>query len=232
MHIMDPKQVIQTRVNRKTRLARPYTNFAEMFKQCKDAGEAVLRGDIAPEFTQLLERSSVITAVTAIEVYYRDILDYFFRYCSPDFFLPHIKQLHPEKFDITELVEIYTHQIHPFELISSAQSFQNVDRIDKVFSKFVGKSLWDSIFKLRVRQKDLPETEITWRQEDLDGLRRTFELRHELVHDPARRSFFTQSTLSDLWSAENMIFGSDFILCRVLAENKDPDLDLENTADA
>lgn len=226
---MDPKQVIQTRVNRQTRLARPYSNFAETFKQCKGAGKAILRGDIEPEFMQLLERSSVITAVTAIEVYYRDILDYIFRYCSPNFFLPHIKQLHSEKFDIAELLEIYQHQIHPLELISSAQSFQNVDRIDKVFSKFVGKSLWDSVLNLRVRQKDLPETEINWRREDLDGLRRTFELRHELVHDPARRSFFTQSTLSDLWSAESMIFGSDFILCRVLAENKDPDL--ENTAD-
>ena len=102
---MDPKQVIQTRVNRQTRLARPYSNFAETFKQCKGAGKAILRGDIEPEFMQLLERSSVITAVTAIEVYYRDILDYIFRYCSPNFFLPHIKQLHSEKFDIAELLE-------------------------------------------------------------------------------------------------------------------------------
>ena len=219
---MDPKQVIQARANRKTRLARPFSNFAETFQQCKAAGEAILQGAIAPELTPLLERSAVISAVTAIEVYYRDILDYSFRYCSPDFFLPHLKQLHPEKFDITELLEMYRHQIHPLELVSSSQSFQNIDRIDRVFSKFMGKSLWDTIFKLKVRIKDSHETEVTWQREDLDGLRRTFELRHELVHDPARRSFFTQSTLSDLWSAESMVFGSDVILSGILVEKRDP----------
>lgn len=221
---MDPKQVIQARANRKTRLARPFSNFAETFQQCKGAGEAILQGAIAAEFTPLLERAAVISAVTAIEVYYRDILDYIFRYCSPDFFLPHLKQLHPEKLDISELLEVYRHQIHPLELVSSSQSFQNIDRIDRVFSKFIGKSLWDTILNLQVRFKDAPETETSWQREDLDGLRRTFELRHELVHDPARRSFFTQSTLSDLWSAESMVFGSDVIFSGVLVKNKDPTL--------
>ena len=134
MHI---KQVLQARANRRTRFERPFSNFFEIFQQCIDAGELILTGSVDPKVSTLIERSVVISTVTAMEVYYRDILDFIFRYCAPTFFEPHLKQLFPEKFDIADLLEVYHHQVHPLELVSAAQSFQNADRIDKVFSKFL-----------------------------------------------------------------------------------------------
>jgi len=93
---MNYKQILKARENRKTRLARPYNNFFEMFSQCTYAGEAIIEGIIAPEFTLLLKRSVVISTVTGIEFYYRDMFDFVFRYCSPSFFEPKLKLLHSE----------------------------------------------------------------------------------------------------------------------------------------
>ena len=159
---MDYQQVLQARVNRKTRSARPFANFFESFDQCTKAGEAILNDGIAPEFRNLLERSVVITAVTAIEVYYRDMLDYLFRYCAPSFFEPKLKLLHPEKYDIQDMMNVYVHKIHPLEVVSSAQSFQNVERIDKVFSMFMDKGLWTSVLSQKVRFKKDVDKIVSW----------------------------------------------------------------------
>ncbi|ABD68924.1 hypothetical protein Rfer_1188 [Rhodoferax ferrireducens T118] len=222
---MDIKQVLQARANRRTRVERPFANFFEMVQQCVAAGHLILSGSLDPKITTLIERSAVISTVTAIEVYYRDILDFIFRYCTTTFFEPHLKQLFPEKFDISDLLEVYRHQVHPLELVAAAQSFQNADRIDKVFSKFLSKGgLWESVLQLQVRVKGDPATESSFTRDELVALRRVFDLRHELVHDPARRSFFTEQTVEDLWAATHMIFGSDIVLTQVIQANRDPAL--------
>ena len=221
---MDYQQVLQARANRNTRLARPFANFFASFDQCTKAGEAILNDSIAPEFRSLLERSIVITAVTAIEVYYRDMLDYLFRYCAPSFFEPKLKLLHSEKFDIQDMMNVYEHNIHPLEIVSSAQSFQNVERIDKVFSMFMDKGLWKSVLCQQVRRKDDVSNVVSWCAEDLAGMKKIFMLRHELVHDPAHRAFMTDEVHTGLGQAAHMVFGTDIILGRVLVDNKDPAL--------
>lgn len=111
---MDIKQLLQARANRKTRLGRPFTNFYESIHQSIAAGELIVNGSLDPKIISLVERSAVISAVTAIEVYYRDLLDFIFHYCNPSFFEPHLKQLFPEKLDITELLDAFRHNIHLF----------------------------------------------------------------------------------------------------------------------
>jgi hypothetical protein len=219
---MNYKQIFQARENRKTRLARPFKNFFEMFDQCTKAGESILKDGATYEFTHLLERSVVISTVTAIEVYYRDMFDYIFRYCSPAFFEPKLKLLHSEKYDIQDLLSVYQNKIHPLELVTAAQSFQNVDRIEKVFSKFLDKGLWASVMSLQVRPTDNPDNVAKWNNDDFSGLKAIFELRHELVHDPARRLFLTEDVVVKLWQSAHMVFGSDFVLCEMLKENMDP----------
>ena len=208
-------------------MARPFENFFEVFNQCEDAGDAILGGVILTQFVPLLERSAVISAVTAIEVYYRDMLDFLFRYCAPAFFEPQLKHLLPDKYDIADLLTCYRHQIHPLELVSSAQSFQNVDRIDKVFSKFMEKGLWASLYALQARVKDAPEQVWTWSPDDVAGLRSIFELRHELVHNPARKSFFDRAVLERLRISAHVVYGSDIVLSNLFEKNKDPELTKE-----
>lgn len=219
---MDIKQILQARTNRKTRVARPFATFFENFEQCTVAAELILSGSLDTRIVSLVERSAVISSVTAIEVYYRDILDFIFRYCSPGFFEPHLRHLYPEKLDIADMLEAYRHNVHPLELVSSSQSFQNAERIDRVFSKFLGsKGLWSSVLQLQVRMKNDPSTEGGFTSEELGALKRLFFLRHELVHDPARRAYFCEKTLEDMWSAAHLIFGSDIVLSAAIQENRD-----------
>jgi hypothetical protein len=228
---MDIKQVMQARANRKTRIQRPFKNFFDLVQQCTAAGDLIVSGAMDPRVTTLIERSAVISTVTAIEVYYRDILDFIFRYCKPAFFEPHLKHLFPEKFDIADLLDIYRHKVHPLELVTAAQSFQNVDRIDRIFSRLLEKGgLWENVFNLQVRVKDEVGTESSFDREELVALKRVFDLRHELVHNPARRSFFTQETLEDLWAAIHMVAGSDIVLTQAIRANRDPALDSEASA--
>ena len=62
---MDHQQILQARANRKTRLARPFKNFFDSSSECVKAGEAILEGRFPLEFRPLLERSVVISTVTA-----------------------------------------------------------------------------------------------------------------------------------------------------------------------
>ncbi len=231
---MDIKQVLQARTNRNSRLSRPFRIFFDTFEQCTSAANSILEGECDPRFSPILERSAVISAVTSIEVFYRDMLDFLFWYCSPLFFEPHLKAIHPEKYDIVQVLEIIQHEIHPLEIVSSSQSFQNVGQIDKVFSLFIGKSIWSSILELQVRVNKTPEKtdetweEVRWSQDDLAGLKSTFDLRHELVHNPARRNFITSEVIDNLWKSAHMLFGSEVILNKVIEGNKDPKLDLAN----
>lgn len=231
---MDIKQVLQARANRNSRLSRPYLIFLDTFEQCTNAAQSILEGECDPKFSPILERSSVISAVTSIEVFYRDKLNFLLGYCSPSLFEQHLKVIHPDKYDIVEVLDIIKHEIHPYEIVSSAQSFQNVDKIDKVFSKFLGKSIWPSIYDLDIQMNMTPlgseETwqVITWSQVELAGLKATFDLRHKLVHDPACRNFITKEIIDNLWKAAHMMLGSDFILNKVIEENKVSDLDLAN----
>ncbi len=231
---MDIKQVLQARANRNSRLSRPFLILFDTFEQCTSAANSILEGECDPKFAPILERSAVISAVTSIEVFYRDMLVFLFWHCSPSFFEPHLKAIHPEKYDIVQVLEIIQHEIHPLEIVSSAQSFQNVGQIDKVFSLFIGKNIWSSILELQVRVNKTPENteatweEVSWSKDDLAGLKSTFDLRHELVHNPARRNFITTEVIDNLWKSAHMLFGSEIILNKVIEDNKDPKLDLAN----
>lgn len=231
---MEIKQVLQSRANRKSRLSRPYMIFFDSFEQCISAANTILDGTCDTKSKPLLERSVVITAVTAIEVFYRDMLDLIFTYCSQSFSEQHLKAIHPDKYDIVEVWEIIQHEIHPLELVSSAQSFQNVEKIEKVFSKLLGKSFWSCILELKVSINLTPNgveetwNEFSWTHNDLSGLKAFFELRHELTHNPARRNFITSDVVDNLGKAASMVFGSDFVLNSLINENKNAALDTES----
>ena len=220
--MLDHEKLIQARANRRSRAGKPFTTFFEAIKQATGAADAIVSGAFAPEFTPLMERAVVICTVTAVEVYFRDMLDAFFRFCSPDFFRPKLKFLHPDKYEIDDLLAVYEHRIHPLELVSWGQSFQNIQRIDRVFSKLLGSSFWTEVLSMQVRVAEKPETQTSFDHSGLEALQRVFNLRHELVHDPAKSCFLTAEIRDDIWSCAFMVFGADIVLMRLLQEHADP----------
>lgn len=217
-------QVVKNREIRALRHSRPYLNFRDAVDQCKAAGKYLLGNTAAEVHPKLLERSVVITFVTHVEVYFRDMLDTIFRQCDPAFFVPKLKHIHSLKYDIEDLLDIYKRQIHPLELVYSDASFQNIEKIDKVFSKFTGKSLWTEAIGLTIRVKDRPETTVCFEAEYLKGLERVFVLRHELVHNPRQDFSLTDEILNDIDNADGLLLAVDVILCRILTDNMDPEL--------
>jgi len=220
----DFDQVITNREIRALRQSRPYRNLREAVDQCKAAGRDLLGNVTADAYPKLLERSVIITFVTHVEVYFRDMLDAIFRQCDPAFFIPKLKDIHNYKYNIEDLIDIYKRQIHPLELVSSDASFQSIEKIDKVFSKFVGNSVWTEAIDLKVRIKDMPETAVSFEPEYLKALERVFFLRHELVHNPRKNFIFTAEILKDIDNADGLLFAVDVVLCKVLADHVDPEL--------
>jgi len=224
----DFDQVVTNREIRALRHSRPYLNLREAADQCLAAGRDLIDSGKEEGHRQLLERSTVITFVTHVEVYFRDMLDAIFKQCDPDFFIPKLKHIHPTKYDINDLIDIYQRQLHPLELISSDASFQNAEKIDKVFSKFLGKGLWGEAIGLKIRMKDRPETVVTFEPEYLEGLKRLFSLRHELVHNPRKRFRLTAKILDDVTNADGLLLAVDIVLSNMLIDNIDPELADEN----
>ncbi|NQT62157.1 MAG: hypothetical protein HQ556_04290 [Candidatus Marinimicrobia bacterium] len=221
---MDIEKVLLARENRKSRINKPFQNYLRFEKSCLEAGESLLIEHDYPHRT-LLERSIVISFVSAIEVYFKDMLDLVFKYCDPAWFRKHLKSIHPNKYTISDLVDMYEQSIHPLELISFGQSFQNSDQIETVFSKLNGKPFWSSVLGLRARVKDRPETEVGWSHEQLDSLKYVFKLRHELVHDPTMKEYFDSSLMENLRRASQLMLGVDISILSILQEHKDPELD-------
>lgn len=222
---MDFDRIIANREIREGRHARPYLNFREGADQCIAAGRDIVKNGEPSSHLKLLERSVVITFVTHVEVYFRDMLDAIFRHCDPEYFLPLLKHIHQSKYSIEDLLFIYRKQIHPLELVSSDMSFQNAEKIEKVFSKFLGASLWNAAINTKIRIKDKPETAYSFEPEYLEGLKRVFELRHELVHNPKDTPHLTEDVLVDIENADGLILAVDCVLSQMLHDHRDPAVD-------
>ena len=220
----DFDEVVSNREIRALRHSRPYQNLRDAADQCNKAGRDLLEAPTEGAHSKLLERSVVITFVTHVEVYFRDMLDAIFRQCSPDFFVPKLKHIHNIKYDIEDLLDIYERQIHPLELVSSDASFQNTEKIEKIFSKFLGKSLWGEAISAKIRIKDRPETAVCFSPEYLSGLKRIFSLRHELVHNPKQDFRLTAEILKDIDNADGLLLAVDVVLCKMLTDHRDPEL--------
>ena len=224
---MDYERILKARINRKTRAKEPFLIFFESIDQCNVAAKAIIDDSISDELRFLIERSAIITTVTAIEVYFRDVLVWIFKYCSPVYFEPKLKAIHPEKYDIMDVINIYKYKIHPLELVPASMSFQNTEQIEKVFSKFLEKGFWSTVLEWQVRFDHTPENIVTWTPEDFQGLKDIFSLRHELVHDPSIHRFMSPKILLDIQRSAHMIWGSNFVLMKMMTDNKDPSMEVD-----
>lgn len=226
---IDVKRLLQARTNRNSRLDRPSVNCLKTILQCKEASELILAKSIDEKVADLLERSVVISTVTAVEVYFRDLLSTIFDVCVPDFFEPHLKQLYQEKIDITELFDLHRHQVNPLELVVAAQSFQSLARIDHVFSKFLSTNttLIKSVLKVRLRVKGDLSDGVGFSEDNIKDVNRLFMLRLELVHDPARRSFFNEETLNDILSAGGLVAMADVVVMEAIKLGLKPEFSVD-----
>lgn len=226
MRIQEIKQYRSNRVERGT---QPSKNFCASAIECNDAAEKILETNYESDFSHLLERSIVISFISAVEVYYKDMIDSVFKLCSPDFIKEPLRHIHQNKYDIDDLIDMHLNNIHPCELVTNGLSFQNIENIEKVFSKFLKKGFWNSLNGMQFRFKDMPKKIAIYDDKYLKSLKILFDLRHELIHDAAKKKFLDKQLVEHIENAGFCILFSDIILLKMINENIDPELNYKKS---
>ena len=223
---MDIDKIIKNKEARNSRNNRPISTFMELYQATEKAFEEVVNLGASIETQETLIKSHVINIVTAIEVYYRDMLDSVFKICKPNTFEKKLKKLHDRTYKIDDLLEIYVNKIHPLELIANNHSFQNTNTIDKVFTIIIDKPFLKQVRQIKWRLKDKPETEAEATQEDILALQDLFEYRHLLIHNPNKSLKASIGIIEDqINSACGVVMASDLIMSQYLNDNIDPVLE-------
>lgn len=218
------QEIKQYRSNRAERGAEPIKNFCNIGIECSTASNQLLENNYQSEFSHLIERSIVISFISAVEVYYKDIVDTIFKLCNPEFIKEPLKHIHQNKYDINDLIDLHVNMIHPCELVTNGLSFQNTESIERVFSKFLKKGFWSSLNGMKFRFKDTPKKIATYEDKYLQSLKYLFNLRHELIHDAAKRKFIDSDLIKHIDNASLCVIFSNIILLKMINENLDPEL--------
>lgn len=201
--------------------------FLDLYSSTDKALKEVSKLNASEETQKTLLKSHVINIVTAVEVYYRDMLDSVFRLCKPSSFENKLKKLHDNSYKIDDLIDMYVHHIHPLELVSSSLSFQNIYNIDKIFTILIEKPFFKQIKQIKWRIKDtLAESEAS--HDDIQSLEDLFTERHQLIHNP---NIDFSTTIDDIekkiCSVLNVIMASDLVMTQFINENLDPEVILQ-----
>ncbi len=229
---MDIEKIKSNKRSRKSREGRPIRAFVELYEATDSALKEVVGLGASEATTETLVKSHIINVVTAVEVYFRDMLDSIFRMCKPESFEGKIKKLHDKSYKIDDLLAIYANKVHPLELVADALSFQNIGSIEKTFSTMIDKPFFKEIKQLEWRLKEKPEVKCKIDHSDIQDLEGVFQERHLLIHNPNRGlSTSLNSTQERINSALGVIMASDLVLTRFINENIDPEI-LSSKADS
>ncbi len=77
---------------------------------------------------------------------------------------------------------------------------------------------------MQFRFKNMPEKVACYEDKYLESLKILFALRHELVHDAAKRNFIDTRLLEHIDNASFAIMFSNIVLLNMINENIDPEL--------
>jgi hypothetical protein len=222
---MDINKIIKNREARDSRSSRPFLAFMELYQATEKAIKEVADLGASPETQETLVKSHVINIVTAVEVYYRDMLDSVFKMCAPCSFEDKLNKLHDRSYKIDDLVAMYKNRVHPLELIASNHSFQNIYNIDKVFTIVIEQPFLKQVRHMKWRLADRPETETEATQENILALQDLFEYRHSLIHNPNKSLVASvEVTENQIDLAINVVMASDLIMSQYINDNIDPEI--------
>lgn len=226
---MDIEKIKSNKNARKSRSQRPIAAFMHLYNSTDLALKEVTKLGATEVTIETLVKAHIINVVTAVEVYYRDILDSVFRMCKPSSFEDKLKKLHDRAYKIDDLLVLYVNGVHPLELVANDLSFQNIGNIEKTFSILIDKPFLKQAKLLKWRLKDQPEVECNIDHSDIENLEAIFKERHLLIHNPSMglsKSLFSIHERID--SVLGVIMASDLILTQFINENADPETSVGN----
>jgi hypothetical protein len=229
----DIETLVANRNARSSRPIRPVTSFTNLANATNEALLEVCALGASEETQQTLLKSHIINTVTAIEVYYKDILDSVFRVCKSSAFVDKLAKLHDSSYRIGDLVEMHVASVHPLELIASNQSFQNIKSIDTVFTTLIGVPFWKQAKTLQYRMPEVTgETVHKTTHDQIEDMSALFRLRHQLIHNPSAQWILNKDEVGrQIDSVCAVILASDILINNWMIENIDPELNEEAKAE-
>ncbi|TKG17757.1 hypothetical protein [Vibrio lentus] len=209
---MDINKIKKDREARDSRDVRPFATFISISQATSSAMEELVALDLSAETKNTLKNNQIINMVTAVEVYFRDMLDAIFKMCERDSYHSKLRKLHDKNYKIDEVIAIYENKIHPLELISTSHSFQNTDNINRVFSTLLGERFIAQLLKLKWKMSHESDEEACQLYKgDVDNLQELFQIRNFLIHNPHKTNTVSEEKLDNLFnSMYGFILASDF----------------------
>ena len=166
-------------------------------------------------------KNSIINQVSLMEVYFKDMLMIVLNTLSDTVSEGILNQLHPKKYRISEIIEMNRHSVSPYEMIVQDQNFQNLDNIERVYSKLLNKPFKSVVLKANYRIVEISNKVIEFSIEELDRLKELIEYRHELVHNLEGNSSYTNNEIFEMiLSLHRYVMISELILQDFINKNK------------
>ncbi|WP_024851266.1 HEPN domain-containing protein [Hydrogenovibrio kuenenii] len=204
----------------------PINAFQSLYEKTENAIHELERLSVSSETKDTILKAHVINTVTAVEVYYRTLIDSIFKTCKPESFEKTLSKLHGSSYKIDDLIAMYKNCIHPLELVASNLNFQSVKNIDKYFSILLQNKFLDEIKSLHYRIKDKPATETQITFKEINDLNYIFNLRHQLIHNPNLKiSINEDELLEKIDSINGVVMASDLVVRQFVLKNVDPEIE-------
>lgn len=217
---MDIKKISENKDAKKSRSLRPVRAFHDLYTSSNLALEEVYTFNVSQSTKETLLKNHIINLVTAIEIYYKDMLDAIFRLCKPSSYESKLKKIHDKNYRINDIVNLYNNRIHPLELIVSSQSFQSIETIDKVFSTLLEKSFLTEIQQIKWKFNLEDKKEFSISNHEIKIVKELFKERHQLIHNPRMQYSFTKEEIEvkDV-AIFGLIMASDLIFIQFINKN-------------
>jgi len=218
---MNIEKIIHNKHAKKSRDLRPLRAFVDLYEANNSAMEEIHKLTVSNSTKEALLKSNIINLVTAIEVYYRDMLDAIFRLCKVSSYESSLRKIHDKNYKIDSILNLYNKKIHPLELIVDAQNFQNLETIDKVFSIILKKSFLKSILQIEWKFDLEDKNSSSISDQEIKIVKKVFEERHQLIHNPNMKYSITKDEIEDKVNAVfGLIMASDLVFIQFINENE------------
>jgi len=225
---MDFNRINENHDARVSRGCIPKAAFWNIYKSSHTALYEISVANFSAEVVQTIARSHILTTVTAIEVFYRDSFVSILKYAKPSEFIPKLKHIHKQKYDVGEIYNLYIEEISPLKLVVDSINFQNSSSINRVFSDLLGENFFNiALRNFMSKEVNGEKIDIQVENGDLEILDWFFKERHKLTHNPKfDQGYDVEELLTKLESLQKIILASD--LAMLLFINKYPAIDVDN----
>jgi len=194
-------KIKKSRLNKKKREDRPFHNFQLKTQRSQKLLQNILVSISDKTCVKEALSQYVISDITALEVYFKDVFLEIFDFFKDDKELLmrcSEGKLVEKNFSVEDLIIINREKIKIPEIILGHQNFQNLSSINKVFSTIVGEDLFELLNKNKFHRGEPEDFTVPLRSDWYPMMKEYLDLRHTLTHDYTLKSKIDSQRIREL----------------------------------